>query len=73
MKIICLSFDECAFSRQLTDEEYKTIDFNSPFGICEECNYYSLIVEDDFQITFNDDFFINSIRTLNKVIKHLNE
>ena len=66
MKKICLSFDNCAWSRPLTEEEYKTINFNAPFGYCEECNYISLIVKDDFVFEEQQDIF-NILSIVKKV------
>tara|TARA_B100000945_G_C19865208_1_gene360190 strand:- start:66 stop:314 length:249 start_codon:yes stop_codon:yes gene_type:complete len=50
MKYFCLDRDSCGFTRKITDEEFSQIDFSSPFSHCEQCNYYAVLVKDDFTL-----------------------
>ena len=50
MKYFCLDRDSCGYTFPLSEEDYATEDFSSPFKNCPQCNYYILIVEDSFDI-----------------------
>jgi len=55
MKYFCLDRDACGFTKRLTEEQFKTEDFSRPFRNCIKCNYYMIIVPDDFSLSNLDD------------------
>jgi hypothetical protein len=68
MKYFCLDRDSCGHTRKITDEEFSKIDFSSPFDHCEQCNYYMVLVKDDFTLesTSNINSVLNS--SLRKIL-----
>ncbi len=60
MKYFCLDRDSCGFTRKLNEEEFKTEDFSQPFKNCLNCNYYMILVPEDFSL--------NSLSDLSKSI-----
>lgn len=66
MKYFCLDRDSCGFTKRLTDEEKAATNFSQPFSNCTQCNYYMIVVPDDFSLeTLND--LIPSISAINKI------
>tara|TARA_E500000331_G_C17118008_1_gene652575 strand:+ start:703 stop:921 length:219 start_codon:yes stop_codon:yes gene_type:complete len=68
MKYLCLDRDACAYSRSLTQEEYKTLRFDEIFYNCEACNYYMILVKDDFNLDELQNIH-SAIIAINKIIK----
>ena len=66
MKYFCLDRDSCGYSRTLTAEEFATEDFSNPFKNCTECNYYMVVVNDDFSLE-NPGNQILSIKATKKI------
>ena len=66
MKYFCLDRDSCGYTRRLTDSEKKNEDFSNPFRNCTNCNYYMIIVTDDFSLENLNDI-IPSMSALNKI------
>ena len=66
MKYFCLDRDSCGFARKLTDEEFKVEDFSQPFKNCTQCNYYMVVVPDDFSLESLEDL-ISGIHAIKKI------
>ena len=64
MKYFCLDRDSCGHTRTLTEAEYKTAQFSKPFHNCELCNYYMVLV--------NDDFDLENLNTIKKALTVIN-
>ena len=67
MKYYCLDRDSCGFSKKLTEEEFNNTNFSEPFKNCIKCNYYMIIVPDEFQIESNEVALQKAISTLYKI------
>tara|TARA_B100000902_G_C26846448_1_gene685979 strand:+ start:165 stop:380 length:216 start_codon:yes stop_codon:yes gene_type:complete len=68
MKYFCLDRDSCGYTELLTLEQINKENFSQPFRNCNQCNYYMIIVPDDFSLeTMND--LLNGIKAINKIYK----
>jgi len=63
MKYFCLDRDSCGFSRPLNPQEFDQEDFSQPFKNCTQCNYYMIVVPDDFSLERIDDLLSGLIAT----------
>lgn len=66
MKYFCLDRDSCGFSRKLTEAEFDKEKFSEPFKNCTKCNYYMVLVPDDFSLEKLEDV-IGGIRAVRKI------
>ena len=43
MKKVCLDFQDCGFSEELSKQQIKNLAVDEPFAKCPLCGYYALI------------------------------
>jgi hypothetical protein len=70
MKFLCLDQDNCGFYHYLTDDEYSQVDFTKTFSLCPSCDYFMIVVEDDFSLSSNKALIE---KASNKIFKILNK
>lgn len=63
MKYFCLDRDSCGYTKKLNEMEFKKENFSNPFRNCIQCNYYMVIVPDDFSLESYQDILSGIIAT----------